>query len=220
MTDHESLKAKFRADHARKPIVQAAARVTAQTRQQSVEAERLTRFENAHPCFINWWKDAKPGNFEHSLRSAVMRYGQLTERQHVAAIASIETSRKAPTVDVSKIDHVFAVALKNGIKRPKLRMGSVVFALGRPGSSYENTIFVNDRDRNYLGRLVAGKFSRGKACSDEQAADVLKAGTDPLEAAVAYGKVTGECAICGRTLENADSIARGIGPICAEKVFG
>jgi len=39
-----------------------------------------------------------------------------------------------------------------------------------------------------------------------------------LEEAEAFGRETGNCAICGRTLTRDDSIARGIGPVCAGKV--
>jgi len=42
---------------------------------------------------------------------------------------------------------------------------------------------------------------------------------DPSAAARAYGLRTGQCSICGRELTNAESRARGIGPICAER-FG
>lgn len=38
-----------------------------------------------------------------------------------------------------------------------------------------------------------------------------------LDEAKAYGKVTGTCCNCGRTLTNEDSIEAGIGPICAGK---
>lgn len=37
----------------------------------------------------------------------------------------------------------------------------------------------------------------------------------PREAAIRYGKELGRCSICNRTLTNNDSIARGIGPVCA-----
>lgn len=40
---------------------------------------------------------------------------------------------------------------------------------------------------------------------------------DPHSASVAYGKATGVCGICFRTLSNPNSLARGIGPICAKK---
>lgn len=41
---------------------------------------------------------------------------------------------------------------------------------------------------------------------------------DPKAASLLYGRELGHCGICGRTLTDEDSRARGIGPICAEKV--
>jgi len=43
----------------------------------------------------------------------------------------------------------------------------------------------------------------------------IDAATDPLAAAIAYGRETGSC--CGRELTNKVSIDLGIGPICREK---
>lgn len=40
----------------------------------------------------------------------------------------------------------------------------------------------------------------------------------PKACAIRYGMEIGRCAICDRTLTNPESIARGIGPICAERV--
>jgi hypothetical protein len=40
---------------------------------------------------------------------------------------------------------------------------------------------------------------------------------DVKEAACAYGREIGDCGRCGRTLTNPESIAAGIGPICASK---
>src|SRR5262245_31189413 len=40
---------------------------------------------------------------------------------------------------------------------------------------------------------------------------------NPQAAAELYGKELGVCGICGRTLTNEVSRARGIGPICAEE---
>jgi Family of unknown function (DUF6011) len=42
---------------------------------------------------------------------------------------------------------------------------------------------------------------------------------DPKAAAIRYGKELGYCGICGRELTRKESIARGIGPICATR-FG
>jgi hypothetical protein len=38
-----------------------------------------------------------------------------------------------------------------------------------------------------------------------------------LEAAKAFGIQYGVCVVCGRTLVDADSVAAGIGPVCAKK---
>lgn len=41
---------------------------------------------------------------------------------------------------------------------------------------------------------------------------------NPAAASGAYGRLTGTCGICGRPLENEDSVERGIGPICAGRL--
>lgn len=43
---------------------------------------------------------------------------------------------------------------------------------------------------------------------------------DPLAAIKAHGIATGRCGCCGRELTDPDSIALGIGPICADKLGG
>jgi len=49
-------------------------------------------------------------------------------------------------------------------------------------------------------------------------ADTLaRIAADPYAASAAYGRLTSTCGRCGRPLEDADSVARGIGPICADK---
>jgi hypothetical protein len=40
---------------------------------------------------------------------------------------------------------------------------------------------------------------------------------DPKGCAIAYGKATGNCCICSKTLTNPASIEAGIGPVCASK---
>ncbi len=56
-------------------------------------------------------------------------------------------------------------------------------------------------------------------CAPEQEAKVLEIAQDPKGAAIAYGRMTGSCACCGRALTDKDSVAAGIGPVCAEN-FG
>lgn len=42
---------------------------------------------------------------------------------------------------------------------------------------------------------------------------------DPTSAMQAYGRVTGSCGVCGRTLEDEVSVERGLGPVCASRVM-
>ena len=42
--------------------------------------------------------------------------------------------------------------------------------------------------------------------------------SNPAGSLSAYGHLTGTCSICRRPLEDAESLARGIGPVCADKV--
>ena len=69
-------------------------------------------------------------------------------------------------------------------------------------------------------RQPDGRFEPGFKCSPEQRQAVMDVAADPLSAAVAHGRQTGACACCGRPLSDPESVARGIGPICAEKFFG
>lgn len=56
-------------------------------------------------------------------------------------------------------------------------------------------------------------------CQPAEIEAIATVARDPLAAAIAHGRLTGHCAICGRLLVDPASVARGIGPICAEK-FG
>jgi hypothetical protein len=64
------------------------------------------------------------------------------------------------------------------------------------------------------GRLY-GKVLNGQSFDYSPGAmrDIVRKLT--LEEAAAYGRATGICCCCGRTLTNPESIAAGIGPICA-----
>lgn len=70
----------------------------------------------------------------------------------------------------------------------------------------------------YLGKVMGGKFLKSRDCSEETQERVLDSLADPLAAAVAYGKKFGRCAVCDRELSNPESVERGIGPICADRM--
>lgn len=46
---------------------------------------------------------------------------------------------------------------------------------------------------------------------------LVEIGKDPRAASIRYGHEIGACGVCGRTLTNPESIAAGIGPVCAGK---
>lgn len=75
---------------------------------------------------------------------------------------------------------------------------------------------VHGSGRQYAKRLIAGTTSWEYApglIRSLTAADALT-----LDRAREYGALYGVCAVCGRTLTDEDSIAAGIGPVCAARL--
>lgn len=64
--------------------------------------------------------------------------------------------------------------------------------------------------------LFHGRIA-GRITAQELRDALLQIEADPEAAAVLHGKASGRCAVCSRDLTDPESIARGIGPICAEK---
>jgi hypothetical protein len=90
---------------------------------------------------------------------------------------------------------------------------------GSLGSKWEGMLFAKTEDGKKLGWIKDGKFTARYECTPVEAAAVIDCAENPETAAIAYGKAWSRCGVCGRGLLNDVSIARGIGPICAEK-FG
>jgi len=185
-------------------------------------------------------------DFGQNLRAAVVKYGELTEGRLAAVrtnlakrAAALEAAgqRVAPAakIAVERIEEAFATARASGFKKKlTLRLavtkpGPVVdgvetvalkhaFVFNPAPATGKNpgAIYVKE-GQEYLGKIVAGAFRCVATCGDERRDDVVAAAGDPAQAAIAYGKTVGECAICGAELTNKESIARGIGPICAER---
>ena len=73
-------------------------------------------------------------------------------------------------------------------------------------------------DDTYLGKITPeDKFLRSRDCTDADAEVVARVAADPAAAATAHGHEYGQCSCCGRELTNPESVARGIGPICADR---
>lgn len=123
-------------------------------------------------------------------------------------------------IDVSAIARAFASARAAGIKTPRLRLDSFVFSRAPDHGSNAGAIYVKAADsREYLGKVVEGRFHSVRACDDATKARVVEVAANPHSAAKAYGAKFGICSCCGRELSNAESVRLGIGPICRDK-FG
>ena len=198
----------------------------------------------ANPAEAKWLAEAGKRNIERNgtftfpqdVLGKLWQYGSITDGQMDAirrmmqrdSERSAARTAAAPAVDATKIEQAFAVAREKS-KRPgqdgtfvkplKLVANDVTvhFTPGTPGSTWDGMLFAKDADGKKLGHIKGGKFFKKFDCSEIEAAAVQACASDPQAAVVAYAKAWKACGICSRTLLNDESIARGIGPICAEK---
>ena len=109
---------------------------------------------------------------------------------------------------------------------PKARGGLPSVAAGRyavPGEAGDERLYKVERPTS--GRFAGYTFvtwlredGYETPLTKHQAEIVLgKIAVNPLDALVAYGLSTGTCGVCSRKLTNPESIAEGIGPVCAAK---
>lgn len=188
----------------------------------------LDAFAEAHPDV--WaWIDGNTFEFAVAMKQAIEKFGHLTDKQlsasrkcaeKFAAAKAAQQSRidAAVEVDLSKISDAFQTAKANGLKWPKVRFAGLTISIAGENSRHPGSLNIK-ADGNWIGRVLQGKFIRGRDCTDELEKRVVETCKDPKAAAIAFGVQTGSCACCGRELTNEESVAAGIGPICAEK-FG
>lgn len=216
----------------------AAAQRFADREDRASDPEAFTRafaaFEAGHPSEAAWLKSHQDDQFAQSLVQTIHRYGRLTDRQLAAVTRNVATAVR-PTrvsVDASKIqsafDKFFETAAQLGPRAnsrgisPRLVIGGLKFKPAKSSGRNPGAIYVTRKDdageNEYLGKIASGQFHASPACTDETAAEIARVAQDPEAAAVAHGRITGNCAICSRTLSRHDSITRGIGPICASRM--
>lgn len=182
---------------------------------------------NEHSDVLSWINANNARNdFAASLARQFASRGSLTDNQVAAvreclakAARRLEEQRAAvvnasPSVvgglDLSKLPEGF-YAVPNGDTRLKVRVKKPAAP-----SRWANFIFVSDgaaygQARNY------GRQAPGKAYTGDIVPQLTIIAADPLAASQAYGKLTSRCGVCGRHLEDAESVAFGIGPVCRAK---
>lgn len=179
------------------------------------------------------WIEAKRGSFDFAaaMSEALTSYGTLTEKQQATVtrlrlrdeerkVEAVARAANAPVVSVAKIEEAFDHARGKGIKSPKLRLAGYKFSCAPAHGANAGALYVvRVEDDQYLGKIKDGRFNQVRECTPADAEAIIRVCSDPHAEAIAYGKRTGNCCVCGRELTNHASIDLGIGPICAEK-FG
>ena len=121
--------------------------------------------------------------------------------------------------DKTQLEILFLNISAAGYKKPTLRADGFVFKLAPVHGANPGAVYITRAtDGEYLGKLHHGKLKLLRAYLAEEPA-IESIADKPQDAAIRYGRKTGSCALCGRHLDNKQSVELGIGPICAEK-FG
>ena len=186
------------------------------------QKKRASTYREEHAELIAYLEEVSGWNgFAAKMLDAIEQYGSLTENQfaavekmHAKHLAKQAEKANAPGTGVDLTDIPAGYyAVPNGETRLKV-------AIRKPGknSKWHGSIFVDDGaaygSRQNYGRQMPGKEYEGKIV--EQLKAIV---ADPLEAMKAYGHLVGACGACGRKLEDEQSVALGIGPVCLKK-FG
>jgi hypothetical protein len=186
---------------------------------------------------INFTSDLTDAEVLQSLRSQRSSFAQdLAAKFHKLSPAQYAWAHKlaVDNTQPQKVDNTqpsefealfnaFEAAKAKGAKRLTLRFEGINVKPNRDLSALWVTSQTEKEEGNYgLKPKYLGKVTRQQIdsrLSDDVQQTIMLAANDPLNAAIQYGKVSGECSCCGRELTDPQSIERGIGPICATK-FG
>ena len=138
-------------------------------------------------------------------------------RENLAKAARREEERRQATIkaepagsglDLSNVPAGF-YAVPDGETRLKVQIQRPA-----PPSKWAGFIFVSD-GAGYGQGTKYGRQAPGNTYTGKILEQLKVIAADPRAACAAYGKLVGRCGVCGRPLEDAESVERGIGPICA-----
>ena len=180
---------------------------------------------------LNDWKvvETLRGMRSNFAQDLARKFNKLSPSQYAWAHKLAVDANTVAVVDNTKpsqfeaLFNAFEAAKSKGAKRLTLRFDGINVKPNRDNSALwitsqsETEMGDYGMKPKYLGKVTPqGCDSR---LSDTVKEIIMGAASDPLSAAIKYGKVSGECSCCGRELTDPRSIERGIGPICATK-FG
>jgi hypothetical protein len=123
-------------------------------------------------------------------------------------------------LNVQPIKVKLDTAHRNGIKAPKMLVEGFCFTRAKDSSKNPGCIYVKagkDWEATYYGKITPeGAFLPSNDCTQKVRDNLAAITVDIVEAAKAYGRKTGHCSFCSRTLTHGVSIALSYGPVCAE----
>jgi len=194
--------------------------------------QNVEEFGKREPAALAWLT-SNNGDFAASLLDQVKKRGDLSPKQLQAVYQSIareedwakQREQKATQTQIDMTDLLdrFALALKAGIKRPKVNTGDLLFSLAPAHGHNAGCVYVKGEkdaygDRPYLGKITPeGKFFAGRGVGDEVKRRIAEVGADVVGSAKAHGAQHGNCCFCSRDLTTDESVSNGYGPICADR---
>lgn len=194
--------------------------------------QNVEEFGKREPAALAWL-NSNNGDFAASLLDQVKKRGDLSAKQLQAVYESIareedwakQREQKATQTQIDMTDLLdrFALALKAGIKRPKVNTGDLLFSLAPAHGHNAGCVYVKGEkdaygDRPYLGKITPeGKFFAGRGVEDDVKQRIAEVGADVVGSAKAHGAQHGNCCFCSRDLTTDESVSNGYGPICADR---
>jgi hypothetical protein len=116
--------------------------------------------------------------------------------------------------------HKLGIAMQGMIaqsKRPCFHIEGFRITVAPITGSNPGYLYIKNKSWDYVGKISPSgtmTIMQESLITDEQKLAILNAIANPETTAMSYGKRTGVCCCCGRTLTNKLSIKLGIGPIC------
>jgi hypothetical protein len=105
-------------------------------------------------------------------------------------------------------------AVKNNTRKFKLRLPGVEITTVSNGANIGGIYILENG--SYAGKITKDGVMKAKVSEDTMNL-LLDANDNLLQLAKIYGHETGNCSVCGRTLNDPLSVQMGIGPICAKR---
>lgn len=215
---------------------------TRRQQQKTNQEDKAAAWQHDHADVMAWVTSrAERSSFARNLLEGVGRYGSLTEGQVAAVRRALADDEAYRIACLKKREAAVEAALASALPpTPENRLpqtGPAPLDLSRvpagryavpggetrlkvlidrpePPSRWSGFVFVSDAaeygSRTKYGMQRPAESYRGKIIEELR---IIAA--DPKAAAIAYGRLTGHCCICNRKLEDANSVAAGIGPVCA-----